>query len=65
MPYESVGDFLMRASPQEIKRINDILLSVPKWDGKPTLLHSTEGIPHTGSSPAFQKLLKLKSFHIT
>jgi hypothetical protein len=63
--YESVGDFLRRASPQEIKRANDILLTIPKWDGKQPLLHSTKGIPHAPISPAFQKLLKLKSFHIT
>jgi len=43
--YESVGDFLLRASPEEIKKASDILKSIPPWDGKPRKLHETTGIP--------------------
>jgi hypothetical protein len=45
MPYDSVGDFLMRATPEEIKKGCDILKTIKPWDGKLRTLHDISGIP--------------------
>jgi hypothetical protein len=44
MPFDSVGDFLLRATPEEFKAMSEALASA-KPDGKPRQLHEVTGIP--------------------